>query len=158
MDTIEVKGKLVAEGPGGAWTFLHFPKRVTEFLGTKSMISVSGTMNGFPFRTSLAPSGKGTHVMTVNKEVQAGAKAKPGDTVAVVLEVDRAPRTVTVPLDLARALDGAAKAKAVWEDLTPRAREEWVAWVTSAKRDETRTRRVGQVVSKLESGQRRVYD
>lgn len=44
MERIEIKGKLEAEGPGGAWTFIYFPKQVTEFLGTKGMVAVSGTI------------------------------------------------------------------------------------------------------------------
>jgi uncharacterized protein YdeI (YjbR/CyaY-like superfamily) len=130
---------------------------VTEFLGTNGMIAVSGTMNGFPFRTSLAPSGKGTHVMTVNKELQQSAGAKPGDTVALMLEVGRAPRDVTVPLDLERALKASEKARALWGDITSHAREEWVEWVESAKKPETRARRIEQVVTRLEAGTRRVY-
>jgi hypothetical protein len=157
MARIEFTGKLVAEGPGGAWTFLHMPEHVTAHLGTKAMVQVMGSMNGTPFRTSLAPSGKGTHVMTVNRELQAAAGARPGDTVTIALELDSGPRLFSVPGDVTAALEASSAAAALWEDLTPRAREEWVEWVESAKKAETRQRRIEQLVERLESGKRRVY-
>lgn len=65
---------------------------------------VKGTINGFAFRTSVFPTGDGSHFMMVNKAMQAGAKAEAGDTVRVVFEKDTAPRKVVVPKDLNTAL------------------------------------------------------
>jgi uncharacterized protein YdeI (YjbR/CyaY-like superfamily) len=61
----------------------------------------------------------------------------------------------TVPADLRAALAGAPKAKAVWEDITPLARNEWICWVTSGKKAETRAIRIKKAISKLASGMRR---
>src|SRR5579862_8646202 len=47
-----------------------------------------------------------------------------------------------VPMDLKRALASSATARATWEDITPLARNEWICWVTSAKKAETRLRRI----------------
>ncbi|HQU08196.1 MAG: hypothetical protein B7X04_03820 [Parcubacteria group bacterium 21-54-25] len=60
-----------------------------------------------------------------------------------------------IPADLRTALAADAKARAVWEDSTPLARNEWICWVTSAKKDETRKRRIMIGRSKLTSGMRR---
>lgn len=95
--------------------------------------------------------------MTVNRELQQSAGAKPGDIVDLVLALDGASRSVTVPPDLEQTLTASAKAKALWDDITPRAREEWVTWIESAKKGDTRARRIEQVVTRLEAGKPRVY-
>ena len=60
-----------------------------------------------------------------------------------------------IPADLRKALIADHKALAVWEDITPLARNEWICWVTSAKQLETRNRRIKVGQSKLKSGMRR---
>lgn len=61
----------------------------------------------------------------------------------------------TLPLDLRKALASDAKALAVWESLTPLARNEWICWTTSVKKAETREEHVERVCSELKEGKRR---
>ena len=60
-----------------------------------------------------------------------------------------------VPDDLRAALDGNAKAAATFEAFPPSCRREYVDWVTEAKREETRARRVAQAVEWMAEGKRR---
>src|SRR5579862_2631864 len=60
-----------------------------------------------------------------------------------------------VPPDLHKALAADNKALAIWEDLTPLARNEWICWVTFVKKDETRKDHVRRVISELKEGMRR---
>lgn len=60
-----------------------------------------------------------------------------------------------VPPDLHKALSGDAKAHALWEGLTPLARNEWICWVTFVKKEETRNEHVVRVVEELKDGKRR---
>ncbi|HVY67796.1 MAG TPA: YdeI/OmpD-associated family protein [Patescibacteria group bacterium] len=60
-----------------------------------------------------------------------------------------------LPQDLKQTLTAAPKAKAVWDSITPLARNEWICWVTSGKKRETRTIRLKKAISKLQSGMRR---
>jgi len=60
-----------------------------------------------------------------------------------------------VPEDLRAALTADGKALAVWEDLTPLARNEWICWTTLVKKAETRQDHVRRVVSELKEGMRR---
>jgi uncharacterized protein YdeI (YjbR/CyaY-like superfamily) len=60
-----------------------------------------------------------------------------------------------LPADLRKALLSAPKALALWKDITPLARNEWICWVTSGKKSETRGIRIGKALSKLKSGMRR---
>ena len=60
-----------------------------------------------------------------------------------------------LPEDLKKALTQTPAARAVWEDTTPLARNEWICWVVSGKKEETRGIRIGKALSKLKSGMRR---
>ena len=61
----------------------------------------------------------------------------------------------SMPADLRKALTGMSGALAVWKDITPLARNEWICWVTSGKKSETRNIRIEKTLSKLKSGMRR---
>ncbi len=88
----QFKVRLESVGPGGAWVYIRIPFGVEEAFGSRARISVRGTINGFAFRSSIFPDGRGAHTMMVNKTMQAGARAKPGDTVRVVMTSDTAPK------------------------------------------------------------------
>ena len=61
----------------------------------------------------------------------------------------------SLPTDLRKAIISAPAARAVWEDITPLARNEWICWVTSGKKAETRLIRIKKALSKLKGGMRR---
>jgi len=60
-----------------------------------------------------------------------------------------------IPTDLRKVLTSDRKAFVAWEDLTPLARNEWICWVISVKRVETRKQHVERVVLELKEGMRR---
>jgi uncharacterized protein YdeI (YjbR/CyaY-like superfamily) len=60
-----------------------------------------------------------------------------------------------LPADLRRALASDAKALVAWEDITPLARNEWICWTISVKKDETRRQHVERVCAELKEGMRR---
>ncbi len=61
----------------------------------------------------------------------------------------------TVPADLRKALTSDKRALALWESLTPLARNEWICWTISVKKPETRKEHVSRVISELKEGVRR---
>ncbi len=158
MPAIEFDAKLIARGPKRAWVFLDFPVSASRKLPSRGRVAVRGTLNGFPLSLSAFPTGDGTHQIAVNKALQAGARAAPGDRVHVVLEVEPGPRRVSVPPDLKRALTTAAKARENFERLPYGNRKAYVDWITEAKRVETRQRRIRQALERLSKGKGRFYD
>ncbi len=66
---------------------------------------------------------------------------------------DRLPHTL--PVDLKNALNSNKRAQATWEVTTPLARNEWICWVISGKKEETRNIRITKAISKLSGGMRR---
>lgn len=61
----------------------------------------------------------------------------------------------TMPSDLKQALSSSPKILTTWESITPLARNEWICWVISAKKEETRARRIKIAKDKLLAGLRR---
>jgi uncharacterized protein YdeI (YjbR/CyaY-like superfamily) len=60
-----------------------------------------------------------------------------------------------IPTDLQKAIAASPKARTTWDDITPLARNEWICWVTSGKKLETRNIRIVKALSKLGGGMRR---
>jgi hypothetical protein len=113
---------------------------------------VEGVVAGFPFRGRYAPQ-HGSLVLS--EAVLKAAGAGVGDSVTVeVTRVDDEPEA-RVPDDLRKALDGHAAAGALWQEITPMARREWVRWIASAKKPETREKRIAVGLDKLNNGMRR---
>jgi hypothetical protein len=145
---------LLAMGPGGAWTHLQIPFDVVSVYGTRSRVSVSGTINDFPFQSSIFPDGEGGFHLMVNKAMQVGAGAKSGDEVEVVMYLDTAERTVEIPADMEKALKKNQPAKANFAKMAPGARKEYVEWITGAKQQQTRERRIEKALTLISEGKR----
>jgi hypothetical protein len=60
-----------------------------------------------------------------------------------------------IPTDFSSAIQAEPKVLALWEDITPLARNEWICWVVSGKQAETRTIRIRKAISKMKGGMRR---
>lgn len=60
-----------------------------------------------------------------------------------------------LPADFGRAIDSDPQVRAVWVDITPLARNEWICWVTSARQEATRSRRIAVGLDKMRGGMRR---
>jgi Domain of unknown function (DUF1905)/Bacteriocin-protection, YdeI or OmpD-Associated len=126
------------------------PVDVPQFFGTRGRVPVRGTINGFPFRSSLMPCG-GPHMMPVNQALCRGAGAKPGDMVEVVLERDDEVRTVEPPAQLKKELAKSKKAQERWEKLAFTHKKEMANCILEAKQEKTQKRRLA-VMKVLKTG------
>ena len=126
------------------------------------MVSVDGTINGSPFQATLEPDGQGGHWLKVDRTLREAAGVQVGDVVTLEIApvaVENEPEP-TVPPDLRKALAaapgaGGVKARDAWSDITPLARRDWIQWITSGKRAETRTLRIDKACDMLAKGKRR---
>ena len=139
----------------GSWTFLTLPKDASAKLPSRSMTSVEGIINGFPFRATLEPDGQGSHWLKVDRKLREAAGADAGDVVTLELAPVQEEPEPKVPADLRKALAAAPMARATWSDITSIARRDWIHWITSGKRAETRALRIDKACSMLAAGKRR---
>lgn len=134
-------------------TGISVPFDVEKVYGTRARVPVRGTINGFPYRSSIFPMG-GCHFMAVNKATRDGAKAKAGDTINVVMERDDEPRVITPPQDFARALKANKDAQATWGKLSYTHQKEYAGAIEEAKKPETRARRIEKAIAELAAGKK----
>ena len=152
MKKLKFKTKLVGQ-EGSSVAAVNAPFDVKEVFGTIARVPVRGTINGFPFRSSLMPMG-GCHYMAVNRTMREGAGCKAGDIVTVVMERDTAPRVVAIPAVLKKALAKSKTAQANWKKYSFSNQKEMVLAITGAKQEETRARRLARIVDIVTNGKK----
>jgi uncharacterized protein YdeI (YjbR/CyaY-like superfamily) len=95
---------LTPDGTNLKWVIAHVPFSPAKVWKTRNRRRVKGTINGFAFRTSLFGSAQKGYVVLVNKAMQKGAQAYPGEMAEFTLEPDLEEREATVPPELAKLL------------------------------------------------------
>jgi hypothetical protein len=150
MKKLEFTAKLEGKA-GSSVAWLNAPFDVPKVFGTRARVPVRGTINGFPFRTSLMPMG-GCHGMAVNKTMRDGARVQAGDNVSVVMERDEDERIVGVPPLLKKELAKSETARANWKKLSFTSQKEIVLSISGARQEETRRRRLAKAMDILKSG------
>jgi hypothetical protein len=148
--------KPVMKGPPAKWLFLLLPREASRQLPSRGLNSVAGTLNGCPMQTTLEPDGQGGHWLRVEPDLVTAAGVRAGDTVLLDIAPLAEEPEPRVPDDLHQALAGALpQVQAAWADITPMARRDWIHWITSAKRAETRQKRIVSTCDMLAKGKRR---
>jgi hypothetical protein len=141
--SIELAGKTA--------TGFEVPAAVVAKLGSSKKPAVRVTIKGYTYRSTVATMG-GRFMLPVSAEVRAAAGVAANDKVDVDVELDTAPREVTVPPDFARALTREPAAKRFFEGLNFSNKQRIVIAIESAKTPETRERRIAKSVSSLREG------
>lgn len=131
------------------WVIIRIPFDVAKVWGVRGGMRVKGEINGFAFRTSLFPTGRGFHYLLVNKRMQAGGSAAPGMTAQFRLEPDTAERKAVLPAELKRFLDEDRSLERWFGNLSYSMRR-WIGdWVAHPKGGEARARRAERIAERL---------
>ena len=139
--------KLKAEDERGNVAPIRPPFDVKAVFG-KLRVPVCGTINGHPYRTTICHMG-GEPFIGISKALREAAGVNIGDIVEVTMQLDTAERTVEVPDDLIALLKTNPQAEERFESSSYTHRKEFVQWITSAKRPETRESRLQRTVEML---------
>jgi hypothetical protein len=140
----------IEAGPGGG-AFIYFPYDVQKEFGTKGKVPIHATFDCIAYTGSLIRYGAPQHMLGILKAIREQLGKNPGGTVDVVLWKDEAVRTVEVPADFA-ALLKKEKLQATFDQLSYTHRKEYCRWITEAKKEETRARRLAKSVEMLHIG------
>jgi hypothetical protein len=148
MATPRFRAELQPVPHGGQYVCV--PAKIAKQAGLKHAVRVRGTVNGVAYRSSLMMY-SGVFHLGLHKAALAEAGAKFGDRVEVTIELDSDPLpTDIVPDDLAAALKKHKRAAAAWKVLRPSRKREHVKLLMSAKKPETRQRRLDKTLEELE--------
>jgi hypothetical protein len=149
MKKYTFKARIESGRGGGAFVF--FPYDVEKEFGTHGRVAVKATFNGLPKTGSLMKYGHPQHVMGISKAIREELGKKPGDTVDVEIWKDEEERTVEVPADFQKLLKKESLLP-FFEKLSYTHRKEYCRWITEAKKEETRLRRLQSAVELLRKG------
>jgi hypothetical protein len=153
-EIIAFKAKLEKSDDGMDTAFITVPFNVEKTYGTKGQVKVKASFDGHPYRGVIANMGTGCHIIGVRKDIRAAIKKSVGDLVDVTIEKDNEERVVDVPEDLKKALSKSRKAEEFYSSLSFTNRKEYAIWVSSAKKTETREKRVAESIKKLLAGKK----
>jgi hypothetical protein len=133
---------------GGNNTGIEVPEEILAALGRGRRVKVVATVNGYKYRTSVAPA-MGRILMPFSSGHRAATGIRGGDEIDVELVPDDEPREAEVPSDLAAALEGKPDARAFFDGLSFTNQRLYTLWIEDAKKAETRAGRVAKAVEML---------
>jgi len=129
--------------------YIEFPFSVEEVFGTRGMVKVKALFDGKADYRGISNMGTGCHILILTQEVRRKLGKTFGDSVYVELEHDLGKREVIIPEDIQKVLNEFPEALAFFEKLSYTHRKEYINWINSAKKEETRAKRMVSFIEKL---------
>jgi hypothetical protein len=136
----------------GARVFIPIPFNPNEVWGVKQRHHITGTVNGCQVRGSLGSDGQ-QYFLPLGAAWRRDNSLESGAKVEVVLSAE-GPQSEQLAPDVAAALQSDPAAKAFFESLATFYRNTYIKWIESAKRPETRTTRIAEMMRLLKGGQK----
>lgn len=132
---------------GGAWVTV--PLEVKALFGSlrpKVKVCFDGKVD---YRGSLVRMGGEKHILGIRKDIRRALGKKPGDSVAVEVQLDTGPRRVEIPDSLQEAFRKHPEALEHFRSLSYTHQREYAEYILSAKKEETRQRRTQRTLQML---------
>lgn len=138
--------------PGNlGWTIVRIPFDAAALWGVRGSLRVAGDINGFAFRTSLFPDGKGNHFLLVNRAMQNGGHASAGAIAQFRLAPDTGKPRFAPPPELMPAINQDRALRKYFDSLTPSMKNDIVRHVAEPKDPGARRRRAERLAERLMS-------
>jgi hypothetical protein len=136
----------------GSFTFVAIPFSPREIWGARPRYYVTGTINGIFVRGTLGAKGQ-DYFLRLGAAWMRDSGIEPGVNVTVQLSLE-GPHEGNLASDITQALASNHKAKLFFEGLPTFYRKNFIRWIESAKREETRVKRINEMIKLLEEGKR----
>jgi hypothetical protein len=146
---VKFKARILLSGETA--TGIEVPEQVVARLGGGKRPAVNANINGYAYRTTVAPMG-GAFMLPISAEHRAGAGVAAGDDVRVTLTLDTEERILSIPADFQRALASDASALGFFEGLSYSRKQRCTLPIDQAKTPETRQRRIDKALTDLRNG------
>jgi hypothetical protein len=146
MKKYRFSATIIAGDGGGAGVL--FPYDTEKEFATKGKVPVKVTFDGHPYTGSLIKYGFPQHTLHLPKAIRVELGKVPGDTIEVVLWKDEAERILEVPAAFEKLMKDEGLLP-FFEALSYTHRKEYIRWITEAKKEETRSRRLEKAIEML---------
>jgi hypothetical protein len=155
MVTPIIFSSIILQKSGMDASFIEFPFDVEEKFGVKGQVKVKAIFDDkVIYRGSLAKMGHHCHILGITKEIRTKLGKTFGDTVEVEIVQDIEKREIIIPYSVAQILKNNSEAKEFFEKLSFTDRKEYMKWIESAKKEQTRQKRLEEFLIKLNNKQK----
>ena len=141
----EIKKKEEKDG-----AYIEIPFDVEEVYGAKR-VKVKATFDGVEYRGSIVKMGLPCYIIGITKEIRKKIEKEPGDIIEVTIEKDEEDRVVEIPTDFKERIELDNNIKEFWNTLSFSMQKKYVTWITSAKKEDTRNKRIDTAIEKLKN-------
>jgi hypothetical protein len=146
-----MKLRTTIEQTGPSTAGIPVPDDFVTALGGGRRPPVTVTLNGYTYRSSIAPMG-GRNLISLSSKNREAAGVKGGESLEIEIALDIEPRTVIVPDDLAAALAADPVASAMFERLSYSNKSWHVLQLEDARTPETRSKRLAKSIDAFRGG------
>lgn len=136
----------------GGRTFIEIPFNPNDVWGEKSRHYITGAVNSCRVRGALGLDGR-IYFLSLGATWRRDNGLDAGAKVDVTLSPE-GPQAESMSLDIAKALESNPQAQAFFQSLATFYRNNYIKWIESAKRPETRSKRIDEMIELLKAGQK----
>lgn len=146
--------KFADQGEKTGWTYIDIPFDIADQLlpGNKKSFRVRGMLDALPVSgLATMPMGDGNFILALKADIRKGIRKGEGAMLNVSLEHDPDYK-VDIPADLQECFDAEPEALDFYNSLPKSHRDYFIKWITEAKTEATRVKRIVQTVNALANG------
>ena len=140
----------VSRKPAEPWSYVMLSEAVSQSLSSRGLVSVEGEVQGHPFLVVAWPDGQGGHWLKF-----APGTVKEGPAKIELSQTKTWPEP-EVPADLQESLLASPAAMDTWNSINTATRVDWIYWLDTSKKAETRTKRIAAACDMLAKGKKKV--
>ena len=130
--------------------YIEIPFDVEEVYGAKR-VKVKATFDGVEYRGSIVKMGLPCYIIGITKDIRKKIEKEPGDIIEVTMEKDEEERVVEIPTYFKERIELDNNIKEFWNTLSFSMQKKYVTWITSAKKEDTRNKRIDTAIEKLKN-------
>lgn len=131
-------------------TYIEIPFDIEKEFGVKR-VKVKAKFDGYDYRGSIVNMGLGCYIIGITKAIRKEIGKDVDDSILVEIEKDEEVREVELPIDFKSELEKNEEALKFYNSLSYSVKRKYCLWITDAKREETRQKRIIEAIVKLES-------
>ncbi|WP_407301447.1 YdeI/OmpD-associated family protein [Clostridium botulinum] len=131
-------------------TYVEIPFDVEKEFAAKR-VKVLVKFENEEYRGSIVNMGLSCYIIGITKEIRNKIDRTYGDTIKVELQKDEEERIVIVPEEFKVKLSNNKIANDFYESLSYSQKHKYIQWITSAKKEETKVKRMKEAIVKLEN-------